>query len=233
MESDELDILMEEWQEYERNRLGNEFKYFINDGFIDKKAWMNQTGVKICYFLKEAYHDENNDTPEHVLNWIRNCIKDKGPKGMWKKVSTWTQAIKSAELLEIPVYNYKEIDTNCKKRTREIAFVNIKKSNGLSHSDSEELLKLVEDKQTAEYLKKELEIINPDIIVCGNTFKYLQKILGNELTGENPNEKYFAFWKDKIIINYYHPSSRTSQIVNFYALSAIYKAAINESNHSF
>ena len=40
MESDELDILMEEWQEYERNRLGNEFKYFINDGFIDKKAWM-------------------------------------------------------------------------------------------------------------------------------------------------------------------------------------------------
>ena len=37
MESDELDILMEEWQEYERNRLGNEFKYFINDGFIDKK----------------------------------------------------------------------------------------------------------------------------------------------------------------------------------------------------
>ena len=98
MESDELDILMEEWQEYERNRLGNEFKYFINDGFIDKKAWMNQTGVKICYFLKEAYHDENNDTPEHVLNWIRDCIKDKGPKGMWKKVSTWTQATKSAGL---------------------------------------------------------------------------------------------------------------------------------------
>ena len=29
MESDELDILMEEWQEYERNRLGNEFKYLL------------------------------------------------------------------------------------------------------------------------------------------------------------------------------------------------------------
>lgn len=234
MKKYKLNTLLQEWQEYERKRLGNEFEYFINDGFIDKKTWDNQKGVKICYFLKEAYtkdYDENKDSPDCTLNWIRQCIQNDGPKRMWKKVAIWTHAIKQAELLETPIYNCKEIEENYKEITCEIAFVNIKKSNGESHSCFEELMALVNDTQTAEFLKKELEIINPDVIICGNTFSCLQKILGDEITGESSNEKYFAFWKDKIVINYYHPAAYTSNIVNFYALTAIFKAAREKLNH--
>lgn len=224
MEKNEnLGSLLKEWQEYERNRLGEKFVYFLNDGFINEEDWNNQLGVKICYFLKEGYTDNYNNA-NHVLDWIRND----GPMYMWRKLCIWTEAIQQAHAFDSVEYDSQEIKTYEKKLISQIAFINIKKSNGISYSDSDELMELAEDKQTTEYLKRELEIINPDVIVCGNTFKYLQKILGDEIIGDKPNEKYFAFWKDKIIINYYHPSARTSQIVNFYALSAIYKAAFNK-----
>ena len=45
-------------------------------------------------------------------------------------------------------------------------------------------------------LKRELEIIQPDIIVCGNNLSLLKLVLGEELQNDDTWDNMLALWKD-------------------------------------
>ena len=69
--------------------------------------------------------------------------------------------------------------------------VNVKKSNGGSESEYEDLKKYaLEDRLE---IKRELEIIQPDIIVCGNNLSLLKLVLGEELQKCNIYGKEWIF----------------------------------------
>lgn len=215
----QLDELMKEWKQYYMNQLGEDFSYFINDGLIDEETWNHQRGPKICYILKEAYFDGHKDNG--LIEWIQQ-----GPQGLWNKLTVWTDAIKQTDVFESPIYCRHEIKDNANKLSKSIAFINIKKYNGSKTLDYEELMKVAQDTKNKKLIRKELEIINPDIIICGGTFQMLNCVLEGEIEPDNSSETLFTYWKDKIIINFYHPAARFSQSLNFYSLCAIYKAAL-------
>ncbi len=62
----------------------------------------------------------------------------------------------------------------CKNSLLNSAIVNIKKSNGHSSSDFEDLGNYL--KEDIFLLKEQIENIDPDIILCGNTFEFLKMI---------------------------------------------------------
>ena len=66
----------------------------------------------------------------------------------------------------------------------------MKKSNGGNSSDYEDLKKYAEEDK--EELKKELQIIEPDIIVCGNNRSLLKIVLGDQLQDEDTWDNMFA-----------------------------------------
>ena len=70
-------------------------------------------------------------------------------------------------------------------------------------------------------IKHELEIIQPDIIVCGNNLSLLKLVLGEELQDDDAWDNMLAIWKDTLVINYYHPAVHYPNRVNYYALMAI------------
>ena len=81
-------------------------------------------------------------------------------------------------------------------------------------------LKAYAEEDKAE-LKQELEIIRPDIIVCGNNLSLLKIVLGEELQNEYTWDTMFAWWNDTLVIDYYHPAVHYPNRVNYYALMSI------------
>lgn len=55
-------------------------------------------------------------------------------------------------------------------------------------------------------IKRELEIIQPDIIVCGNNLSLLKLVLGEELQNDDTWDNMLALWKDTLVLDYYHPA---------------------------
>ena len=114
----------------------------------------------------------------------------------------------------------------------------MKKSNGTTQSDYADLLKYAQlDK---EYLKREIEILNPDIIVCGNNSSLLRVLYGasiqsNGKVGDDGLIDYYfmrqhgyALLGDRIILDYYHPANQYPAIMNYYTICSLYQQALKK-----
>ena len=150
----ELGLLFEEW---EKRHLAKGYKRFIRDGIVNEDWWFQEQSVpKICFFLKEAR------TQEDGYNLVKD-LYEREPWKLWQRVAIWTQAIQLAFTGERP-YDVDKIQMKSHEAVRQTAVVNVKKSNGLAESDGEDLWQYV--REDRDLLKKELELVNPDIILC-------------------------------------------------------------------
>ena len=170
--------------------------------------------------LNESY--EKSRGIRDFLALIRNYqgLHDcERPWTMWRKVAIWTQAIYNAFNDNICEYDDEVLRSKEKAIIDRIAVVNVKKSNGGSESEYEDLKKYaLEDRLE---IKRELEIIQPDIIVCGNNLSLLKLVLGEELQNDDTWDNMLALWKDTLVLDYYHPAVHYPNRVNYYALMAI------------
>ena len=170
--------------------------------------------------LNESY--EKSRGIRDFLALIRNYqgLHDcERPWTMWRKVAIWTQAIYNAFNDNICEYDDEVLRSKEKEIIDRIAVVNVKKSNGGSESEYEDLKKYaLEDRLE---IKRELEIIQPDIIVCGNNLSLLKLVLGEELQNDDTWDNMLALWKSTLVLDYYHPAVHYPNRVNYYALMAI------------
>lgn len=212
----ELDVLFDKWEQKHKEA---GYQRFIRDGIVDEEWWMQeQTAPKICFFLKEARTEEEN------YNLVKDLYRYK-PWRLWQRVAVWTQAIHNAFLGELP-YNDEQIKKNAHEAVKKIAVVNVKKSDGLPNSEEQDLRVYLE--QDKAELKEEIELINPDIILCGYTFGMLKDVLGDELYVDTTSDTMYGFWRDKLIIDYYHPACQYPNRINYYALMSICRMAEKE-----
>lgn len=218
----ELALLMSEWK-IKHQQKG--YQRFINDGFVCAEKWEHQKAPRVCFFLKEAY--TSNESGYNLTEELHNASN---PWTMWKKVAIWTQAIHNAFNNESE-YNDEILRANEKEVIDCIAVVNIKKSNGQHSSEYSDLKKYVEEDKAE--IKKELEIIQPDIIVCGNNISLLKVVLGEELKDNNTWDNMIAMWNDTLVIDYYHPAVHYPNRVNYYALMSICNIAISKYNLNY
>lgn len=217
----ELIKLMDEW---ELKHAAEGYQRFIRDGIVCEEQWDGQTSPRVCFFLKEAY--TTNESGYNLTEDLHNS----NPWSMWRKVAIWTQAIHNA-FGSGNEYN-DEIFRSHEKQTIDcISVVNIKKSNGQRSSDYNDLKKYAE-KDKSE-LKRELEIIQPDVILCGNNISLLKIVLGDELDNNDTWNNMIAMWKHTLVIDYYHPAVQYPNRVNYYALTAICNTAIRKYDLSY
>lgn len=228
--------IFEEWENKYKDRS------FVFDGIIDENEW-NKQKTKICFLLKEAYtEDKENFFKWSLSKWLN---KDKNSViNTWNTVALWTYGILNTTETNIPeypdlnLYNKDEKHNNLKK----ISAVNVKKVDGVKKSNWYDLKNYAEEDRNL--LRRQIEKINPDVIVCGGTFDFLRIIYGasyNEKkkrvddNGEikTTNKGYIIFTnsmgKKVIIIDYYHPANRYPSMLNYYAICGIYQQALKEN----
>ena len=177
-----LEKLFDEWAKKHAEKLSTEAPYFmpeqeepysgfVRDGIINLESWKKQK-VRICFILNEPGGrlgmDHYPDGFDLAAEWNERGSFSK----FMFKLCVWTKAIQDAF---VPPVTYKKSDVSNMRDEliRSIAVVNIKKSDGQRKSDFERLFNFaVED---AEELKRELEILNPNIIICGENLKFLRE----------------------------------------------------------
>ena len=78
-------------------------------------------------------------------------------------------------------------------------------------------------------LRKELELCDPTIIVCGYTISSLNIIMQKNIK-ETYNDHWF-YWIEMndhpvLVIDYYHPANHYPDLLNYYGLMNIYQCAL-------
>ena len=108
--------------------------------------------------------------------------------------------------------------------------MNLKKSDGKSSSNYEEIEAYASADSNA--IKKQLEIIAPNIIVCGSTFKPLNHIYDSKIRPQGTDCDNWFYYTDVIsgnktlVIDYYHPANYYPALMNYYAVVNIYQQAL-------
>lgn len=214
---------------------------FITDGIVCPEEWFKKDNkFRPLFLLKEAY-----DTNGKGFDLIKEQLATEDKlSGTWIYVTDWTWGLFNTTAKVIADYSKapsclgkKEgYDKYNNEMLRKIAVINCKKSGGKSKSKYEEILGYADFDR--EELKREIEICDPTIIICGYTATALEYILKSdedltrynfrEKQGRNSNLYYHIELNghDVLVIDYYHPQNRYPAIMRFYGLVGLYQMAL-------
>ena len=177
----------------------------------------------IVFLLKEAY-DRDNANLSHSL--IDDLLK-REPWGMWNHVAEWAYGLTQTTPNKIPAFNKNLPKQKKREAIDSIAVINIKKVAGKPISDDAEIMTYAEENACS--LLQELEAAQPQIIVCGGTMKYLDKILG--ITRKKHCDNWF-YWldigtqKNVLVLDYCHPAIRSYSLLYYYGITNVYQQAL-------
>ena len=202
---------------------------FIADGIVNETVWNFSEKKRILFVLKEAY---GSDWGENTLaSWLKTLHPT---VSIWPTVAKWVYGLQNTTKTYIPRYVDKLTPQQHNECLEQIAVLNIKKSNGDTGSVHDEICKYAE--YDREEIKKEIELIDPDIVVCGNTFGILYEIVYEQepLRGDAASDNWYYYknldGKERLYLDVYHPSNRWPELMNYYTVTNIYQQALIEKS---
>ena len=210
MNSDDHEIILEDWQE--RPQYKN--KEFVSDGPIDWERW-NKTEWRVLFLAKEvnAGEGKNWSLPETIrCEWGGPRFK------IWWTAAYWAYGIQnlSQDLLP-PNPKYKELWDEVEEAFLSTAIVNIKKREGGPSSDDDDLSKYVDEDGDKNLLRKQVSCLNPNFVVCCNTWHLVKDVWPN---AEKVSEQVYKI-DDMLVLDFWHPSNRYPDVMNYYTALAL------------
>lgn len=178
---------------------------FIPDGIIDEQSYLNSQ-LKVLYILKEVNGGENWD--------LAKFLEEGGRAKTWNNVTRWQHGITNIEK-EIRWGDIAAISKETRRnQLKNIAVINLKKEPGKAKAIAKHILTYaIED---IKYLKEQIQIYSPDIIICCGTGEIVKELELIEKFDKWDNSKHgeplIKFYRTKnqtksqLIINYYHPA---------------------------
>ncbi len=191
---------------------------FIADGVVDEEAYLSSK-PRVVYLLKEVNGGQD---------WsLTDYISAGGRAHTWNNIARWQYGLQNLER-EIHWDEIKDISNNWRKeRLQSICAVNVKKTSGGCTSKKDELVeKAFQDRK---FLKEQIEIYNPDIIICcGTSYLYFDYIYGIRAEGKMTNRGiWFIKDKSKVIVSYLHPEARVRDSMLYYGLTDAVKEILS------
>ncbi len=206
-----LNKLFEEW------KTTSSHQNFFEDGIIDEGEF-GKSSPKILFLTKEP-----NYPPEEVKTEEKHDYRSwwSDEDGLYDRftyrVAEWAHGILNGfpeyDVIWPVMGNGKYDSSVALKALASIAFMNIKKSGGAGSSEETGLNEYLEVHKNL--ILKQIEIIQPDIIVQGLTWGSTVKSLYGELdwrpTGYTIEVARFQYRGiNAKVIDFYHPSARSS-----------------------
>ena len=226
--NEELNKLFEKW-ELVSEKAG--FYGFCRDGLMQKGEIFNVTGTddkvywgrnsgnenetwdrskkKIAFLMKDTNANPNEDSREWIGRQNRDLITHK----FFKSISLWLLGLSSFKQ-DGDYLPFKDANVG-KKYTQAfdevpLAIVNCKKESGVGKIDNSELWQHAYNFK--DYLRKQFEILAPNIIICGGgsgtVLRIAKEIIYPDLVFKKTNDWiYYNKEKDIVLIDSYHPSA--------------------------
>jgi len=188
--------LLDSWEE----KFPTDKWHFNRDGIVSAEHW-NQADVKVLFVLKET-----NKAKQDVVKAINNALVKKS-SGWWKgkvlsRVGRWAFGLANYSG-EVPSFN--DAKAHGKDATWGIAYMNMRKTAGGASTNKKSFDSHV--KEYAPYIRRQIELIKPDVVVLGGTYKPVKAHVFPEL---NHVCKRIHQHDDMVFINVHHPAARAN-----------------------
>lgn len=175
-------------------------KTFIKDGIVDEDEFEKQN-PKLLFIGKEANYDNPNESEYNYRSELRSQVKHRYNH----RIAEWSYGIQNDFPPFDQIYCQQSEE---KKAIKKVAVIEINKTGGRGKSDKQLLSEGFN--KTVHLVKKEIEIIKPDIIISGLYDKSLLLTLFPNINLKSSGyyiqvAKYYNFK----VINFYHPSSQS------------------------
>jgi len=188
----EMDILFDEW----KKQVILDEGHFVEDGIIYPEMW-DKAERKVLYVLKET-----NGYKGNIAKLIHDVVRVRPKDKLWKKsilnnIGRWSYGLLNYKDEAI---HYKVAHKNRKTALLSCAFINIKKTAGKRTAT-----KAVEEhaEKYGHFLRRQIALLNPDIIVFGGTYEIIKQYVIPELSRMSPRIHKF---ENVICVNANHPS---------------------------
>lgn len=199
--------LRSEWfHSYENDEID-----FIYDGATDPAQW-HESPWRIMCLLKEAHGGG-------VWNHAEAIRKDGGllrvggsaNQSVHYRMVEWFAAIESTLAgAPLDVEADREQDyAQCRETMLRSAWVNIKKVDGLPYSNASDLHAVTV--RDARFLTRQIELLNPRVILCGATFEIVRDTLFPEAEPIAGTEFSYLSKQGIVLIEYGHPGRKTRE----------------------
>lgn len=198
----------------EENKLFAELRTYnpdiIDDGVADEEGYLSAK-YKIMYVLKEVNGGKS---------WsLREFVQNGGRPQTWDNIARWTEAILDLDA-ERP-WSYWEKDNEARRNRilKMICAVNVKKTSGGHTSNADEIYQAAMDNSLI--LQKQLNLYNPDIIICCGTEKaFVDACYKNQELNWKMTSRGIWYFVDngKVVISFAHPEARVKDCFLHYAL---------------
>ena len=208
---------MKKWKQEHMNK---GYTNFISDGILNYELW-EKSNLKICFLLKEAYGDYGS---------LQNLFQSWGDikYQLWHNVSYWLYGINHCykENFTPDFEKCKSDREECYELLQGTSVVNIKKSNGVSSTTKEDL-KMYLDNDSKNILE-ELELINPNIIICGGTYEEYCRLNGiKPYSAMKKITDWTYFFQGKLIFDFTHPAAQIHGAMSYYTITSMFQKAKN------
>lgn len=177
---------------------------FVRDGVICLDDW-GQAKIKILFVLRDTNQKkEGRDRSRDIVKEIAKAIND-SKSGWWRRnvlrrVGRWAFGLIS---YEDRVPSFRDAKRAEKQAISSVAYVNLKKSPGGARVSKKILDSHVE--QYTFFIKKQIELIGPNVVVLGGTYDQIKKYIFPDL--RLVCERVYVS-NDIVFIDSYHPAQR-------------------------
>ncbi len=183
----------------------------VTDGIVNEKEYLDSK-YKILYIMKEVNSYQNG-------GWsLTEFISNGAIPQTWDNVARWTEGILNLEKDFDWEYLSRANDLRRNIYLKKIASINLKKTPGRHTSIAKEIS--MATKNNKEFIKKQVDIYQPDIIICcGTSGLFVRDCLESDLTWQMTSRgiEYIIFDKT-IIVSFSHPEARVADQYLYYAL---------------
>lgn len=182
----------------------------VTDGIVDENEYLSSK-YKILYVMKEVNGGKDWD--------LREFLYEGGRPQTWDNVARWTQGILNIHT----EYSWDELSKNNEKRRKtylkKIGSINLKKTGGGYTSKIKEISKAAMENR--EILKNQVNIYNPDIIICcGTAGDIVNSVLEPKEIKWSMTQRGVEYikYKEKTILSFAHPEARIRDAYLHYVL---------------
>ena len=197
----ELDKLFARWQD----SYGDLSSRFAKDGIIWEEKW-NQEPRKVLFLMKET-----NDYAGDLRQLVR--------EHPWRVPGYWAYGLQHLTIVHTPLFIDAKKTENWQNACWSSAIVNLKKLAGGHTPDPTQMLEST--KRDLALINEELDIIQPDIVVCCGTFDFIKDVI-SDLQPIGSDGRCYKH-SNAIWIDFPHPEAMYRHEVTYYALINLYQ----------